>query len=104
MNLSPIISSTLAIASIGLTAIAAASAWQTEPPRIIPHSARVAKPDSEVFNQLKTYCSDPALSRFKLVSADENSDTIVAKQDGIDNDRWHRWAACNADPVHMIYQ
>ena len=43
-------------------------------------------------------------SKFELVSADEKTSTIVAKQTGIDSARWKTWAACETDPLHMIYQ
>ncbi len=80
------------------------SARALEPPRIIPHSAQVKEPPDQVFGKLKTYFSDLGLSKFNLVSADEGSGTIVAKQDGVDNARWKQWAACEADPMHMLYQ
>jgi hypothetical protein len=75
-----------------------------EPPRVIPHSAHIAKPMSEVFGTLKNYFSDSGLSKFNLVSADEKTGAIVAKQNGIDSARWTQWAACSTDPMHMIYQ
>lgn len=75
-----------------------------EPPRVIPHSDHIAKPMSEVFGTLKNYFSDSGLSKFTLVSADEKTGTIVAKQNGIDSARWSEWAACSTDPMHMIYQ
>jgi hypothetical protein len=75
-----------------------------EPPRIIPHSASVNKPVSEVFKTLKEYFSDTVQSKFELISADDKTDTIVAKQNGIDSARWKSWAACETDPIHMIYQ
>ncbi len=75
-----------------------------EPPRIIPHSAPINKPVPDVFKTLKAYFSDRLESKFDLVSADEKTDTIVAKQTGIDSARWKTWAACETDPMHMIYQ
>jgi hypothetical protein len=89
-------------ATISLMLVTHASAL--EPPRVIPHSGHVAKPVSEVFKTFKTYFSDTALSKFTLVSADEKTGTLVAKQNGIDSARWRNWAACSADPMHMIYQ
>src|ERR1700688_905048 len=73
-------------------------------PRIIPHSAPVDKPVPEVFQTLKAYFSDRLESKFELVSADEKTGTVVAKQTGIDSARWKTWAACQTDPLHMIYQ
>jgi len=75
-----------------------------EPPRIIPHSAPINKPVPDVFKTLKLYFSDRLESKFELVSADEMTDTIVAKQTGIDSARWSQWAACQTDPMHLIYQ
>jgi hypothetical protein len=89
-------------ALVTLFAIATASA--VEVPRVIPHSAPVNKPAPEVFQALKSYFSDRLESKFILVSADEKTGTIVAKQTGIDSERWRNWAACNTDPMHMIYQ
>jgi hypothetical protein len=73
-------------------------------PRIIPHSAPINKPVPEVFKTLKAYFSDQVDSKFALISADEKTDTIVAKQTGIDSARWSQWAACQTDPMHLIYQ
>jgi len=73
-------------------------------PRIIPHSAPVDKPVPEVFQNLKAYFSDRLESKFELVSADEKTDTVVAKQTGIDSAQWRNWAACQTDPMHMLYQ
>lgn len=75
-----------------------------EPPRVIPHSAQVQKPPPEVFRTLKTYFSDLGLSKFNLVSADEKTATIAARQEGIDFARWRQWAACETDPMHILYQ
>jgi hypothetical protein len=87
--------------------VAIGFAWRAdalEPPRVIPESGRVAKPVEQVFGTLKTYFSDPGLSKFDLVSADDTTHTIVAKQTGIDNARWRQWAACKTDALHMLYQ
>jgi hypothetical protein len=75
-----------------------------EPPRIIPHSAPISKPVGEVFRALKSYFLDRAESRFQTVDANEKTATIIAKQTGIDSDRWRQWAVCETDPVHMLYQ
>ncbi len=75
-----------------------------EPPRIIPHSGSIKKPPPELFKLLKSYFSDRLESKFELVSADEKAGTIVARQTGIDSARWRQWAACQTDPMHMIYQ
>src|SRR5580700_10422327 len=88
---------------VSLLGIATPS-YALEPPRVIPHSASVNKAVSEVFQTLKSYFADQLESKFILQSADEKTGTIVAKQTGIDSERWRNWAACNTDPMHMIYQ
>jgi hypothetical protein len=75
-----------------------------EPPRIIPHSAPINKPVGDVFRVLKSYFLDRVQSRFHTVDANEKTATIIAKQTGIDSDRWRQWAVCQTDPVHMLYQ
>ena len=75
-----------------------------EPPRIIPHSASIDKPVPDVFKTLKAYFSNTVESKFVLVSADEKTGTMVAKQTGIDSARWSQWAACQTDAMHMLYQ
>lgn len=75
-----------------------------EPPRIIPHSAPINKPVASVFQTLKNYLSDRLESKFELVSADEKAGVIVARQNGIDAERWRTWAACQTDPLHMLYK
>ncbi|HLI81598.1 MAG TPA: hypothetical protein VKV03_16535 [Candidatus Binataceae bacterium] len=75
-----------------------------EPPRIIPHSAPINKPVDAVFQMLKGYFSDRLESKFELISGDEKADTIIAKQTGIDSERWRNWAACETDPLHIIYK
>jgi hypothetical protein len=86
----------------GLCLICTASAL--EPPRIIPHSGQINQPVPKVFKTLKSYFGDRLESKFELLSADEKTATIVAKQTGIDSARWKNWAACQTDPMHMIYQ
>jgi hypothetical protein len=80
------------------------NAFALDLPRVIPHSAQIDKPVPDVFKTLKSYLSDRLESKFELVSADEKSETIVAKQTGIDSARWAQWAACQTDPMHLIYQ
>ena len=98
----PALSVALLLIVSGLCQISTASAL--EPPRIIPHSGQINKPVPEVFRMLKSYFSDRLESKFELVSADQKTGTIVAKQTGIDSARWKTWAACQTDPIHMIYQ
>jgi hypothetical protein len=92
------------LAALAILLFNAIPAHALEPPRVIPHSGHVDKSMSEVFGTLKTYFSDVGLSHFTLVSADVGTGMLVAKQNGIDSARWTQWAACAADPVHMIYQ
>ncbi len=80
------------------------NASAAEPPRIIPHSVQINKPVPDVFKILKSYFSDRLESKFELISADDKTDTIVAKQTGIDSARWTEWAACQTDPMHLIYK
>lgn len=94
---------TIALAALAVL-IVIGSADALEPPRIIPHSASIEKPVSNVFQTLKNYFSDQVESKFVLVSADESAGTIVAKQTGIDSARWRNWAACETDPLHMLYK
>jgi hypothetical protein len=81
---------------------AGAAAFVT--PRIIPHSAPVNKPVSDVFHLLKTYFTDRLQSKFQTVNANAETATIIAKQTGIDNVRWREWAVCQTDPMHILYQ
>ncbi len=92
----------LFVVSLLLTVAGRAAAL--EPPRVIPLSDHIKQPVSGVFQTLTRYFTDPSLSRFNLVSADKATGTIVAKQAGIDSDRWRQWAACKTDPLHMVYQ
>jgi hypothetical protein len=94
----------LSIALLLIVPIQRSNAFATELPRIIPHSAQINKPVPDVFKILKSYFSDRLESKFELISADEKTDTIVAKQTGIDSARWTEWAACQTDPMHLIYK
>lgn len=81
-----------------------APAFAIEAPRIIPRSQEIKKPADQVFATLKKYFTDPQLSRFRLVNADNATDTLVARQSGIDDETWGRWAFCEAGPLQMIYK
>lgn len=85
-----------------LSTIAPARALET--PRLIPRSQQIARPMDEVYASLKKYFADPALSRFKLVSADPATHTLVATMSGIDNESWSKWSFCKTGPVEMIYK
>ena len=81
-----------------------APAAAVEMPRLIPRSQQIARPMDEVYASLKKYFADPALSRFKLVSANPATHTLVATMSGIDNESWSKWAFCKTGPVEMIYK
>ena len=81
-----------------------APAFAVEAPRIIPRMQEVQKPVDEVFATVRKYFTDPQLSRFQLVNADNATHTLVARQSGIDDESWGKWAFCQAGPVQMIYR
>ncbi len=81
----------------------AAAAAALEPPRIIPASGRAPQPPSQVFKTLKTYFSTPSLSKFQVTQASEAANVIVARESGVDTATWTQWAACQTDPMHMLY-
>jgi hypothetical protein len=80
-----------------------ASAYAIETPRIVPRIQEIPKPIGEVFATLKKYFND-ASSHFDLVSADERTHTLVAKQTTTDDLSWRHWAFCETGPVQMIYK
>ena len=80
-----------------------ASAYAIETPRIVPRVLEVPKPIGEVFVNLKKYFAD-ASSHFELVSANERTHTLVAKQTTADDLSWRHWAFCETGPVQMIYK
>ncbi len=90
------------IASVMLSTVVTALA--IEQPRLIPRSEEIARPAADVYASLKKYFSDPALSRYQLVSADPTTHTLVAKMSGIDNASWNNWTFCKTGPVEMIYK
>ena len=79
-------------------------AFAVEAPRIVPRLNTVQMPINEVYARYKKYFSDPSTSHFQLVSADARTHTIVAKQSGIDNGSWDKWAFCKTGAVQMIYK
>ncbi len=97
IRLSPVVAGLLIFALAGFTSA-------LEPPRIIPSSGRAPQPPSQVFKTLKTYFSDLSLSKFHVTQASEAAEVIVAQQSGVDTVRWRQWAACQTDPMHMLYQ
>ncbi len=91
----------LAIAAVTLASAALADVQQ---PRIVPRAAHIDKPAEEVFSALKRYFSDPSLSMFRLVNADPQKLTLIATRDSIDDANWTKWAACQAQPLEMLYK
>jgi hypothetical protein len=79
-------------------------AFAIESPRIVPRMNEVHKPVGEVFATLKKYFTDSSLSTFQLVSTDERTHTLVARQTITDDLTWRNWAFCEAGPVQMIYK
>jgi hypothetical protein len=79
-------------------------AFAIEAPRIVPRMNQIQKPVDEVFGAVKKYFTDSQLSHFQLVSADERTHTLVAKQSGIDDESWSKWAFCETGPVQMLYK
>jgi hypothetical protein len=82
--------------------VVAVSALAIEQPRVIPRSQEIHRPVDEVFDRMKQYFSNPSLSHFRLMSADPQTHTIVAKQNGISDEDWSRWAYCQTGPMQMI--
>ena len=95
---------TIALPLIVSIPVTSGRLFALEPPRIIPHSAPLNKPVGAVFQTLKNYLADRLESKFELISADEKAGILVAKQAGIDSDRWRTWASCETDPLHMLYK
>ena len=87
-----------------LLVFAVAPAFAIESPRIVPRMNEVQKPEAEVFATLKKYFTDSSLSNFQLVSADERTHTLVAKQALTDDLSWRKWAFCKTGPVQMVYK
>ena len=81
-----------------------APAFAIETPRIVPQMQEIKKPVDEVFETFKKYFTDSSLSTFRLVSADKATHTLVARQSGIGEESWRKWAYCETGPVQMIYQ
>jgi hypothetical protein len=87
-----------------LFSILVTPALAVEAPRIIPQRQEIRRPMDEVFASLKKYFSDSSLSNFQLVSADKATHTLVARQSGVGEETWRRWAFCETGPVQMIYK
>ena len=87
-----------------LLAVIVPSALAIETPRIISRSDHVEHPIDQVFGTLKHYLNDSSLSGFRLTSADDKSETLIATRSGIDGENWNRWAFCKTSAEQMLYQ
>jgi hypothetical protein len=96
----PIIASTLT----ALVLFIVTPAFAIETPRVVPRMQEIQKPVDEVFAGLKKYFSDSSQSTFQLVSADKATHTLVARQAGLSEETWRKWAYCETGPVQMIYK
>ena len=85
-----------------ITLVVVTAAFAIEQPRIIPRSQDIPRPVDEVFARMRKYFTDASLSRFSLVSEDVRTHTLVAKETGITDEDWNRWAYCEAGPMQMI--
>ncbi|MGH7925946.1 MAG: hypothetical protein ACREQH_15285 [Candidatus Binatus sp.] len=92
------------LAVLIIVTLFASTALTIETPRIVPRMNEIQKPIDEVFASVKKYFTDSSLSNFQLVSADKATHTLVAKQSGIDDESWTKWAFCETGPVQMIYK
>ena len=92
------------ITSLFLAVATLTPALALEPPRIVPRMQEIQKPIDAVYEAMKKYFTDSSLSHFQLVSADPKTRTLVAKQVGVDNESWTKWAFCETGPVQMIYK
>ena len=86
-----------------LVLLVVTAAFAIEQPRIIPRSEEIQRPVDDVYASMRRYFADPT-SRFKLVSEDPRTHTLVAKETGIAGDDWTRWAYCETGPVQMVYK
>ena len=89
---------------ISLLLFTLAPAFAIDTPRIVPRIQEIQRPVGEVFHTLKKYFTDASLSHFQLVSADERTHTLVARQTALDDLTWRNWAFCETGPVEMIYK
>jgi hypothetical protein len=85
-----------------LAAIAAGAAAQ-EVPRVIPKRSTVDRPLDAAYGTLKQYFTDSSLSRFTLISSDDTTHTLVAKESGIGPNDWAALAFCQTSGEQMVY-
>jgi len=85
-----------------LVFLVVSAAFAIEQPRIIPRSQEIQRPVGDVYASMRKYFTDGSLSRFKLVSEDSKTHTLVAKETDITSEDWGRWAYCETGPVQMV--
>src|SRR5215469_15618150 len=84
-----------------LVFLVVSAAFAIEQPRIIPRSQEIQRPVGDVYASMRKYFTDGSLSRFKLVSEDSKTHTLVAKETDITSEDWGRWAYCETGPVPL---
>jgi hypothetical protein len=94
---------TAAFGAIVILAMFAAGSLAQEVARVIPRRATVDRPLDEAYGTLKHYFNDSSLSRFTLISADDATHTLVAKQSGIGPNDWNELAFCQTSGEQMVY-
>jgi hypothetical protein len=87
--------------AVSLILIAFTAAFAIEQPRIISRSKEIDRPVADVYAAMRNFFAEPT-SRFKLVSEDPHTHTLVAKEAGIIDEDWTRWAYCETGPMQMI--
>jgi len=95
--------SLIASTIMSLVLVLATAAFAIEQPRIIPRSQEIPRPVGDIYATMRNFFTDPT-SRFKLVSEDPRTHTLVAKETGIGDEDWSRWAYCETGPVQMVYK
>lgn len=96
----PLIAST----AMSLVLVLVTAAFAIEQPRIIPRSHEIPRPVEDVYASMRKYFTDASMSNFTLVSEDPRTHTLVAKETGIGDEDWSRWAYCQTGPVQMVYK
>jgi hypothetical protein len=91
----------IASITLSLLLVVVTAAFAIDQPRIIPRSQEIQRPVDDVYAAMKKFFTDPT-SRFKLVSEDPRTHTLVAKETGIIDEDWTRWAYCETGPMQMI--
>jgi hypothetical protein len=91
----------IASTTVSLVLLLVSAAFAIEQPRVIPRSHEIQRPVDDVYASMRKFFTDPT-SRFKLVSEDPRTHTLIAKESGIIDEDWTRWAYCETAPMQMI--